>query len=251
MRVAVWPVQPARAFAEALLDEGVFSEVVEVEPFDMLTALRHEEAEVGLVPTLDVLRDELDLDLLPGVAFVGERSPNQVLNVVSPLDQINTVAFDPRYGQEVLLSQIVLKEHYSGKPSFKPVDPTTSAAERLALGDAGLVPPSDTIDGAVSLDLGQEWLELTLRPMVWGLMASLPDTIDVPTAIALREAVGQISAPEEARLQGELVYQFSFDGYAQDGLEEFIKHLYYHGTLDEIPDLSFIEIPDEEDEAAG
>ena len=36
-------------------------------------------------------------------------------------------------------------------------------------------------------------------------------------------------------------WQITLDGYAQDGLEALIQHLFYRGTLDDFPTLPFVD----------
>jgi predicted solute-binding protein len=253
MRLAVWPVDPARALAVALAGGGPVTEAVEVAPFEAAAALREGHVDLALVPTLDVLRDPGAFALVPGAGLVGERCPTVRLVVAGPLDAVRTVAFDPRYAQEVLLTQLLLREHYGAAPAFAPADPAAPLEARLAGRDAALVPADSPPrpggepvgEGHVVLDLGQEWMELTLRPMVWGLLAASAGTLDAETARALGEAVA--AAPADALAPH---YQLTLDGYAQAGLDELVNHLYYHRVLDDLPALPFVEIPEGGAEAA-
>ena len=250
MKLAVWPSSPAQALADVLAEAGVLSETTIVEPFRMARALEEGAVDLALVPTLDVLRQPDAFEVIPGVALVGERDPLTRLVVGSALDAVETVAFDPRHGQAALLAQLVLKEHYSAKPSFAPADPSLAVDALLAEHSAALISAEAAPADAVVLDLGQEWTDLTLRPMVWGLLAARPGTLDVETARRLRDAVQGAAPPEVARTDhGTLVYQFSLDGYAHDGLDEFVNHLYYHGTLSDFPDLPFLVIPSDDEDA--
>jgi predicted solute-binding protein len=248
MRLAVWPVDPARSLAAALAGSGLVTETIGVAPFEAGAALREGRVDLALVPTLDVLRDPEAFALVPGVGLVGERCPTVRLVVAGPLDAVRTVAFDPRYAQEVLLTQLLLREHYGAAPAFVPADPAASLDERLAGRDAALVPVGEAAGaGRVVLDLGQEWTELTLRPMVWGLVAARAGTLDAATARALGEAVA--AAPADAADDGRH-YQRTLDGYAHAGLDELVNHLYYHRVLDDLPALPFVTLPEEGAEAA-
>lgn len=244
MRIAVWPVAPARALGAALRDAGPVTDTVEVAPFEASAALRDGRADLALVPTLDVLRDPDAYAVAPGVGLVGERCPTVRLVLAGPLDAVETVAFDPRYGQEVLLTQLLLREHYGAAPAFVPSDPATPLAERLAGHDAALVPAEAQVpDEAVVLDLGQEWTELTLRPFVWGLVAARP-TLSADVAHALAEAARAVP-PGDATDESARHYQLTLDGYAHAGLDELVNHLYYHRVLADLPALPFVEPPEE------
>ncbi|HLA64792.1 MAG TPA: MqnA/MqnD/SBP family protein [Rhodothermales bacterium] len=240
MRLAVWPHAPARALGDVLA--GVVTEVVEVAPYEAATALLEGRADLALVPTLAVLRDPDAFSVAGGVAFAGERCPTARLVVGSSLDELKTVAFDPRQAQEVLLSSIVLREHFGAQPSVTPVDPALGLADLLGRFNAVLTGDvRDVPEGAVVLDPGQEWLDLTLRPFVWGLLAAPAGRLTPAQVRALAEAARAAEPPPEAfDADGALVYQYTLDGYASDGLEEFARHLFYHGALADVPTVPFV-----------
>jgi predicted solute-binding protein len=245
MRLAVWPVAPAQALGAALAGAGPVTETVEVAPYEAAAALREGRVDLALVPTLDVLRDPEGLALVPGVGLVGERCPTVRLVVAGPLDAVRTVAFDPRYAQEVLLTQLLLREHYGAAPAFVPAGPASSLEARLAGLDAALVPVDEPVgEGPVVLDLGQEWAELTLRPMVWGLVAARAGALDAAAARALADAASS-AAPSDVTDDGARRYQITLDGYAHAGLDELVNHLYYHRVLDDLPALPFVVLPEE------
>ena len=254
MNLAVWPSAPAQALADVLADAGLLTGRSTVEPFQAVAALEEGGSELVLVPTLDVLRDPDVFELVPGAALVGERDPLTTLIIRSALDAIETVVFDPRHGQAVLLAQLILKEHYGAQPSFVPAGPEAPLDTLLAEYSAALVARTAAEHAdAVVFDLGQEWTDLTLRPMVWGVLAARPGTLGVEAAKAIRDTLAGAAPPDVARTDhGSLVYQFTLDGYAMDGLDEFVHHFYYHGTLTDMPELPFLAIPedDEEPEAA-
>ncbi len=249
MILATWPSPAARAFAETIAGSVGIREVVEVAPYDSQKALLEGRVDLALIPAFDALRTEEPIDLIPGVGLVGAHSPTQVLAVSSPLDQITSVGFDPRFAQEVLLAQILLRENYQGKPTFAVADPSLTVSKGLSQHDAVLISPEDAPAGATILDLGQEWLELTLRPMVWGLLAGRGGEIEIDTARAIRDRVREASV-HLSKVEGGHSFQFTLDGYAQDGLEELLQLMYYHGSLLDFPELPFIRIPDEQNESA-
>ena len=238
MRLAVWPVLPARALVRALGD--LVTDVVEVEPYEARAALDDGRADVALVPTLDVLRAYEGLEVVPGVALAGERSPRRRLVVGAPLDQIETIAFDPRDAQEAILAQLVLREHYGVAPTFALGDPATPLAEVLQTSSAALVGGRDPVpDGAVVLDIGQEWTDLTLRPYPWGLLAAKAGTLDEKAVARIGAAARAAPPSDDLTDDGVAVYQLTLDGYAADGLDQLRELLFATGTLSEIPDLPF------------
>ena len=230
MRLATWPVDPARDFARALGDR--VSEVVEVPAWQASAALAQGHCDVALIPTLEVLRDSSALDVVPNLALVGETSPEIVLAVGSGLDAVRTLGFDPRYPQEALLAAVLLREHYGAEPVFAPDDPVAANTERLAKHDAVLVHRREVEsipEGVLVLDPGAEWLDLTTRPFVWGLLAMRAGELDPAAAAMLAAMVARTQPPE--------TWQFTLGGYGESGLEEFAGHLFYHGALAGLPDV--------------
>ena len=240
MRLAVWPVLPARALARALGD--LVTDIVEVEPYEARAALDAGRADLALVSTLDVLRAHDGLAVVPGVALAGERSPRRRLVVGSALDEIETVAFDPRDAQEAILAQLVLREHYEVTPTFALSDPATPLAAVLDAHSAALVGRRDDVpDGAVALDIGQEWTDLTLRPYPWGLLAARAGTLSDDAVAQIRAAVRAAGPSDDLAVDGVAVYQLTLDGYAADGLDQLAELLFATGTLSEIPAVPFAE----------
>ena len=246
MRLAVWPVAPARALALALAD--LVTETVEVEPHEARAALDAGGVDLALVPTLDVLRAHTGLAVVPGVVVAGERGPRRHLVVGSALDAIETIAFDPRDGQEAILTQLVLREHYGSQATFALRDPAHALPEALGSASAALVGYDEPVpEGAFALDPGQEWTDLTLRPYPWGLLAARADALDADAARRLQAAVRAAPPSEALDHDGVLAYQLTLDGYAADGLDQLAEYLFATGTLTEVPAVPFVEIPDDDE----
>jgi len=225
-----------------------------VEPHEARALLDDEGADLVLLTALDVFRRPDDLVVVPGVALAGEASPRRALVVKVPLNEIGTVAFDPRDQQEALLTQLVLREHYGGKPTFTLGVPGAPLAEWLAKADAALVPldlADDLPEGAYTLDIAQEFVDLTLRPMPWGLVAARVGTLSPSVAAALADAA-RLADTEEDRLRrdGAVAFQLTLDGYATDGLEQLALLWFQTGSLEDVPNVPFAPTlaPAEEDE---
>ncbi|MFN3597910.1 MAG: MqnA/MqnD/SBP family protein, partial [Rubricoccaceae bacterium] len=240
MRLATWPAAPARVLADALVRAGLVSETTLAHPFEAAGALAGGLVDLALVPALDVLRAPERFAAVPGAGLVGEADPLFMLLVRGPLDAVRTVAFDPRYGQHALVAQLVFREHYDAHPAFALAPPGAAPEALLARHEAALVPRGTPVPpGAVALDLGLEWTELTLRPMVWGLLAARPGTLPPPRAAALAGALRRVP-PEALAPEGAArAFQLTLDGYAMDGLDELATHLFYAGTLSDIPAVPF------------
>lgn len=204
--------------------------------------LRHGEADLAFVPTLSVLRDPDAFSVVPGVALVGGVATPVRLDVRSGLDAIHRVGIDPRFAQEALLAQVVLKELYDAQPSFIPIDPTGAEPADL---DAVLRVGEEGGDG-FSLDLGREWFEMTTRPFVWALLAAPVGTITPDEARRLRDIALDHDGPADAGTDPGMG-GVTLAGFAHAGLDEWVNHLFYHRALDGMPEIPFVVIPVEDE----
>ncbi|MEM1041764.1 MAG: MqnA/MqnD/SBP family protein [Bacteroidota bacterium] len=237
-------VPAARALAEAWASRSAVAGWQAASLRDAERLLRTGDADLAFVSTLSVLRDPDAFSVVPGVALVGGAADPVRLDVRSGLDAIRRVGIDPRHAQEALLAQVVLKELYDAQPSFVPLDP--SAPEPADL-DAVLRVGEAGSDG-VALDLGREWFELTTRPFVWALLAAPVGTVAPDEARHLRDIAfghdGPAGAGTDPGMGG-----VTLAGFAHAGLDEWVNHLFYHRALDAVPEIPFVVIPVEDDEA--
>ncbi len=247
MRLAVWPVAPARALARALaaatLPGGhrVVTSVVEAEPHTLRASLDDQTVDLVLLATLDVLRAPDGLAAVPGVGLVGEAGPRRVLVATAALDAIATVGFDPRDTQEAILAQLVLRENYGLAPAFALADLAAPLDNLLATHGAVLASADAVVpEGAYRLDLAREFTDLTLRPMPWGLVVARAGALTPAVAAALADAVAAaLPDDDDLRDGGVGAYQLTLDGLALDGLDQYAEYLFETGTLTDIPDAPF------------
>lgn len=216
------------------------SSTSEVPAHESAEALLTGHTDLVLVPTLEVLLRPEAFELVPLVALVGQASPLKTLIVHSELDKIDSVAFDPRYKAEALLAQLILRENYRLKPTFIPLNPQEAEP---ASADAALVDVAAPVEhGGIGLDLGKEWIELTLRPMVWGLLAARPGELSDEVVSTVQDAVRAIPPVEDPQ------FQFTMDGFAIAGLDEYIQQLFFTGTLTDFPELCFYQLEEGEND---
>lgn len=232
--IGVWAESSCDHLAATLQQLG-FS-VVRLPSYHIRDAILSQKIQLGLVPTLTLLREPDFFSILPEVGFSSEGFPEAEIVLKNGLEGIyhtKRVAFDPRYAQEVLLTRIVLREHYGIQAKFIPSDLLTPET-MFSQGEAAVMMYQQKAHQAFSLDLGMEWLELVMYPMMWGLFATARDTLSVEQAQFLRDTLKQCDC--------------ELDTVETVGLNTLIETLFFHGTLDEMPDLMFIEMPDEQEE---
>ena len=247
MRLLVPDVEAARALAQTWA-EGA-SPVSGWETATLAEAersLRAGHADLGFVPTLSVLRDPEAFSVVPGVGLVGGAAEPVWLTVHSALDAIQRVGFDPRYAQEVLLAQVILKELYQAKPAFVPLAPGKPAPSDL---DAVLQVGSEEPSGGYVMNLGHEWFELTTRPFVWALLAAPVGTVEPHEARLLQDAALDLAPEPDALTTDPSVGGMTLAGWAHAGLDEWVNHLFYHGTLADMPQIPFVVVPVDDEEA--
>ncbi len=262
---AIWNYPPAEVMVFGFTSGAVASPFTlrRGEPLACTQALERDEVDVALVPLLHVLRHPEKYEVVPDVGIVSTESyPYVRLFLREGLGEIGRLIFDPRHAQEILLTRIILQEHYRHTPEFIPkVHPSLDVLRRGEADAVLLVGPDvPTIEAEfLSLDIGQEWFELTAYPMVWGLVAAPENRLEVEEAALIREAARVGAANVEAYVQSMeppapvrtfLLEHFSplLEGPAEGGLDEFRQYLFYYGALDEVPEIPFIIIPEEEEE---
>ena len=154
----------------------------ERDAFDLSFALPSEcadrlaagDADIGIVPVVEVARQKLDYFPETGIACHG---PVRSILLVSkaPLRDIRTLAADAGSRTSVMLARIILAERYGVEPKItsQPADLASmlgASDAALVIGDAALrIEPSSL--PFETLDLGGEWNTLTGLPMVfavWG-----------------------------------------------------------------------------------
>lgn len=215
-------------------------------PEEAEAALRAGRADLAFVPTLAVLRDPEAFSVVPGVALVGRAYRPALLHVPAGLDALRPggelrVGVDPRFAQEALLARVVLQEQYGVNASFAPFDGT--APDDLP---ALLLPPDSPVpERGLTLDLGQEWFELTTRPMVWALLAAVAGGVEPAEASFLRDTAAEQEGETPTTPDAASV---TLGAYAHAGLEAWVHYLYYYRALSDLPAIPFVPIP--EDDAA-
>jgi chorismate dehydratase len=264
MIIAVWNDLIGDFLADAAATLG--RDQVQIErrdPHECESLLKAGYVDAALIPTLDLLRDSEPYDVLPAVAISSWNYPFARLHLPHGLDRpVKKVAFHPRHRQEILLTQILLKEHYGHQPVFAPVD-SNSVTDMLATGgDAALgVGTGEAVGAAdlVTLDLGQEWYELSNYPMVWGLFAVLKGQASIEMVEMLREfgtvADAHRALWTSARETTPELHEFfredlrvRLDDLAVASLTELRQYLFFYNITEEVVEIPFVIIHTDEDE---
>ena len=172
----VWGLQHSRDLGDA---------------FDLRFALPSEcadqlatgQADIGIVPVIEMARQGLDYFPGTGIACHGPVRSTLLISKV-PFREIRTLATDSGSRTSAMLAQVILAERFGVKPQVfsHPADLVKmleQADAALLIGDAAL-----RVDPAAmpfeTLDLGQEWVALTGLPMVFAVWAGRQEIIREP-----------------------------------------------------------------------
>lgn len=179
---------------------------------------------------------------------------------------IRKVAVDVRITSEIVLAKIILLERFRNLPEnrseieFIPMMP--SVETMLQKADAALTvnlsPTKTPLSDHYTLDLVEEWVDMTGLPYVHGFWVAREEDIDDVHIKAIIDArmsgVAQMNVMiSDSALQSNVTRQeletyfesFSYDfGQPEiDSLTEFIQFAYYHGALSDVPDVNFFDYP--------
>src|SRR5215475_13941229 len=143
-------------------------------PSECADQLASGEADIGIVPVIEVARQKLDYFRGTGIACHG---PVRSILLVSkvPFREIRTVATDSGSRTSVMLTRVILAEKFGVEPKqiSRRADLTTMLGEAdaaLLIGDAALRVDPEKLPFE-TLDLGGEWVAMTGLPMVFAVWA--------------------------------------------------------------------------------
>jgi chorismate dehydratase len=150
------------------------------------------EADIGIVPVVEIARQKLSYFRETGIAC---RGPVRTILLISkvPMREIRTLATDAGSRTSVMLSRVILAEKYGATPRTisRPPDLAAMLGEAdaaLIIGDAALLIDPTTLPFE-TLDLGSEWVALTGLPMVFAVWSGRKEVIREPYARAFTESV--------------------------------------------------------------
>lgn len=189
-----------------------------------------------------------------------------MLSVKSRIRNIQKVAVDIRVTSEIILAKIILLERMRNLPEnrseieFIPMMPDIDAMLQKA--DAALIvnfsPPKLPPSKNFTIDLVEEWSDMTGFPYVHGFWVSREEDIDeeqIGTLIKARDlgtsAIDRIARDvarqtglpaEECRKYFDS-FSYDFDKAQVESISEYIQFAYYHGILSDVPEIKFFEAP--------
>jgi chorismate dehydratase len=211
-------------------------------PAECADRLAAGSADIGIVPSFELTRQ--DLEIVPG-AGIACRGPVRSILLISkcPAPEIRRLAADSSSRTSVQLARVILERRFGA--DFETVSHPPELEAMLRAADAALVigDPALRIDPArlpyFVYDLGAEWVEMTGQPMVFAVWAGRRECITPAVVEAFRssceygrahleeiveaEAPSRPFAPEMVReyLTRNIVHELGPREY--EGMESFLK----------------------------
>ena len=237
-------------------------------PAECADALRSGEADIGLVPVIELARQP-DLLAMRGCSIACKGAVRSILLVSSkPLDQVRTIAADSGSRTSVAMTQVLFSQRFGRVPRMLPYKPELSAM--LDMADAALIigDPALHIDPTMKSwngraigvhDMGAMWVATMKLPMVFAVWAAKQSVADRVLEAPFVESknfglahMDQIVAIESERLglETELVERYLREHIGYDlgelesaGMRRFLEAA---GALDLCPaenPLRFVDSP--------
>jgi predicted solute-binding protein len=151
--------------------QGIF-EMAYALPSECADQLASGDADIGIVPVIEVARQKLECFRSVGIACRGAVRSILLISKV-PIPEIKILATDNGSRTSVMLARIILAEKYGVHPLI--ISRRAELASMLGEADAALVigDPALHLDPLTlpfeTLDLGTEWTQLTGLPMIFAL----------------------------------------------------------------------------------
>jgi predicted solute-binding protein len=152
-------------------------------PSECADQLASGRADIGIVPVIEMARQGLDYFPGTGIACHGPVRSILLISKV-PFKEIRTLVTDSGSRTSAMLSQVILAEKFGVRPQVfsHPADLPEmlgKADAALLIGDAALRVDPATLPFE-TLDLGEEWVNMTGLPMVFAVWAGRKEIVHAP-----------------------------------------------------------------------
>jgi chorismate dehydratase len=167
-------------------------------PAECADRLADGRADIGIVPSVELNRQKLEIIRGTGIACHGPVRSILLISKV-PFEEIRTLATDASSRTSVALTRIILSKKYGVEPQLFSERPHLGSMlehcdAALIIGDAALALDTGDLPFHV-LDLGTEWTRMTGLPMVfavWAARAGVPAQDPAPFLESLRFGMAHI-----------------------------------------------------------
>ncbi len=259
-RLGIPPELCTRPLTDALRENRTWCLVHDTRPA-LAKLLREREVHAALLSPLDYAKESSDYCIVPDAGVTSTGNGSVVVRFREGVKQISTLAVDPAFASEIILTKIILAEEFNIKPSILPMHATVDIMLQKA--DAALLTGDVAFhQWGVSeniIDVVEEWNEMTGLPYVHALWCAWQSDLARKDAELLQSArrkgvegipdIAMQFTKEQRRGVQEFLESFAYElaPDAREGLAEFMKYLYYHGVVADVADLNFYEAEPEAD----
>jgi predicted solute-binding protein len=226
---------------------------------------RSEGIRNAFLSPIDYARHGGEYRIMPNICVASSNQTNTIQLVLkSNLHNVERVAIDVRFTSEIILAMIILSEKYRNqqthsKLQFIPMMPDIDAM--LTKADAALLvqdnPQMIGRTGTFTLDLVEEWNDLTGLPYVHGFWVGREEELSKTEAqalltaknngILLKSQIAQSVAQQQNLSVNELAgyissFSYDFGEQEEESLAEFIHYAYFHGVIGDVPEILFFDV---------
>lgn len=185
------------------------------------------EADIGIVPVIEMARQKLEYFRGTGIACHG---PVRTILLISkvPFARIRTLAADAASRTSVMLARVILAEKYGVEPKLisRPADLASMLGEAdaaLIIGDPALHLDPETLPFE-TLDLGAEWTSMTNLPMVFAVWAGRKEIVAGPDADRYRQAFADSCRYGLARMDDLVALEAPVRGVSPELARRYLTH---------------------------
>jgi predicted solute-binding protein len=199
----------------------------------------------GFISPVDFARNASEYRVIPNAGIVSREGNGALILRFRPgLETVRSLAVPSIATSDIILARLLLSERFGITPTLIPVAGTVE--EMLARADAALVaslaatPEQDDEEG---LDLVEEWIGATGLPYVHGIIAARDGILAEREVEALSAVAKPPDEPMGEDEEGQPVYPpfgYGLQEDALEGLKEFMQYAYFHGILQDVPDVKFL-----------
>lgn len=221
--------------------------------------LSNQEISLGLIPSIEFARIKQSLKIVPNLCIASQEYVKSVeLFFNKDITNIRKIAVDASSRTSVALLKILCRELYEIQPEFIEHDPNLS--EMLKVADAALVIGDKALyehdKNHLRYDLAEDWFSLTGLPFVFAFWAGISDSVSKEDVEILQKSkefgfqnksvIAQICSKQNPDFTPEFYENYFTENIFYElgeneikGLNTFYELAFYHGLIQDIPDLDF------------
>jgi predicted solute-binding protein len=224
--------------------------LLEDNPAELAIKLRHKELDGAFLSPIDYAKDYAMYRLIPQIAVASRGDSGATLLIFKEDTRMfKKIGVDPSHKSEIVLASIILSEKYEVHPQIIPTNAGLECLNQnvdacLVCGDAVM----NLKDHRNKLDLVDEWQDISELPFVHGFWVTREGALtkeEIDSIIRSgEEGTAQVEHSIETDGRGESsLFSYTFGEIEIQAVSEFFRMAYYHGILEDIPEVRFTSPP--------